>query len=192
MQRNVDIPAVICLALIAAGWFAMNTLVVTFGPFTHVTPFYEMGVVVTQPAALFVGVGEGHTLALDGFALLALATLCTALTASLTSVRPGAQLLGWLPLALMLLCFAMLYFGGPSPQIDAAAPQSNVHDYLVRMAGHLTQHVQNALVTHIGMGAGGGMALLASLALGIRSTLNYRSASMQFTRDTVVTSLLRA
>jgi hypothetical protein len=179
MQRNVDVPALICLALIAAGWFAMNTLVVTFGPFTHVTQFYEMGLVVIQPVALFVGVGEGHALALSGFVLLTLATLFTALAASLISARPRAQLLGWLPLALMLLCFAMLYFGGPSPQIDAAAPQSSVHDYLVRMAGHLTQHVHNTLVTHISVGAGGELALLASLALGLRSTLKYRGASRQ-------------
>jgi hypothetical protein len=196
MQPNVDqrpdALALVCLALIALGWFAMNTLVVNFGPFTHITQFYEMGVVVTHPVALFVGVGDSHALTLTCFTLLALATLFTVMTTTVAPVRRSAHLLGWLPLALMLVCFAMLYFGGPSPQIDAAAPDSSVHDYLVRMAGHLTQHVQNTLVTHISLGAGGGLALLASALLGIRSTLHYLAAPKDSASTSVVASMLRA
>src|SRR5579862_5532076 len=94
MQRKVDIkqhpdvPALICLALIAVGWFAMNTLVVSFGPFTHITQFYEMGVVVTHPVALFVGVGESHAFTLTCFTLLALATLFIVAATALVAVGP--------------------------------------------------------------------------------------------------------
>jgi hypothetical protein len=198
MQRNVcvnqrpDVLALVCLALIALGWFAMNTLVVSFGPFTHITQFYEMGVVLAHPVTLFVGVGDSHELTLTCFTMLALATLFTVMTTSLVSVPRSVRLLGWLPLALMLVCFAILYFGGPSPQIDAAAPDSSVHDYLVRMAGHLTQHLQNAMTAHISLGAGGALSLLASAALGIRTTLRYLAFPKDSARTAVVASMLRA
>ena len=182
MPRNphvisrIDLMALSLLALIALSWLSLSTLTVTFGHYTQHTAFYQMGVILFHPADLFVGVGSSHALEETSFALLALATLGAVLT-PIFSERRHAWLTGWLPLALMIACFALLYSGGgSSTQSDAVASSGSLHDDVLRLTNTLLQRTQNTLTTHISLGAGGVLSLLASLALGVRSTVNYLSS----------------
>jgi hypothetical protein len=177
VTQRIDAFALVCIALIALSWFGMNTLLVSFGHFTQGTRFYEMGVVLLHPAALFIGIGNDHAVVLTTVILLAMAALLVALAAPLVSSQPRAWLTGWLPLMLMLTCFAVLYGNGSGAQLDAAAAGSSIQDDLMRLANHMMQRAQNALVAHIGIGSGGVLSLLAALALGIRSTMNYLAIS---------------
>jgi hypothetical protein len=175
VSKRLDLIALACLGLIAIGWFDMDALVVSFGRFAQDTRFSELGVVLLHPAALFVGVGASHTLELWAFALLALTILFAVLAAPLLFPQREAWLAGWLPLALMLICFALLYGNGSSGQLDASASSSGLHDDLIRLVGSVRQSVERSLVGHISVGAGGVLSLLASIALALRSTLNYRA-----------------
>lgn len=182
MQRNVDIAqrfdlfTLLCLALTTIGWFGMNTLVVRFGHFTQSTRFYELGVVLLHPSALFVGVGDSHTFALAIFCVLTMLALLVALAAPAILLRPHAWLTGWLPLALMLTCFALLYVSGTNAPAAVVADNS-LRDDLMRLASHTMLRTQNALAAHIGVGAGAVLSLVAGLLLGIRSTINYAAES---------------
>jgi hypothetical protein len=175
MQRNADIAkrldviSLLCLGFVAIGWFGMDTMVVNFGRFAQSTHFYELGVIVLHPAALFVGVGTGHALELTLFTLLALTTLFVVLAAPVLFPQRSAWLAGWAPLGLMILCAALLYGNGAGEQ-TALTPNPSLHDDLMRFANHVMQHAQNALVSHISVGAGGVVSTLASIALAIRST----------------------
>jgi hypothetical protein len=174
MQRNADIAerldviSLLCLGVVAIAWFGMDTLVVNFGRFTQSTHFYELGVAVLHPAALFVGIGTGHALELTLFTLLALTTLFIVLAAPVLFSQPAAWLAGWAPLALMILCAALLY-GNGSQEPPPVSSHPGLHDDLMRLANHVMQHAQNTLVNHISVGAGGILAALASVALAMRA-----------------------
>jgi hypothetical protein len=189
VSRRLDLAALACLGLIAIGWFGMDALVVSFGRFAQDTRFSELGVVLLHPAALFVGVGASHTLEVWTFALLALITLFAVLAAPLLFPQREAWLAGWLPLTLMLICFALLYGNGSSGQLEASASTSGLHDDLIRLVGSVRQSVERSLVGHISVGAGGVLSLLASIVLALRSTLNYR-ASAELPRALTVSTFM--
>ena len=177
VSKRLDLIALLCLGLIAIGWFGMDTLVVSFGRFAQNTRFCELGVVLLHPAALFVGVGTSHTIELWAFALLALATLFAVLAIPVLFSQRSAWLAGWLPLALMLICFALLYGNGSTGQLDAAEYGSGLREDLMRLANHVIERAERSLISHISIGAGGVLGLLASIVLAVRSTLNFRASS---------------
>jgi hypothetical protein len=178
MQRHADIGkrldalSLLCLSLVVIGWFGMDTTVVSFGHLVQSTRFYELGVIMLHPAGLFLGVGSGHTLELTLFSLLALLTLFAAVATPVVFAHRWAWLAGWAPLVLMLLSAGLLYSDGsstPPPSVDPG-----VRDDLIRLANHLLQHTQDAVVSHISIGAGGVLSALASIALAARSTRKFR------------------
>jgi hypothetical protein len=187
-NSRIDLIALSLLVLIALSWLTMSTLTVSFGRYTQHTAFYQMGVILFHPADLFVGVGSSHPLEQTLFALLALATLGTVLAPIFSSQR-HAWLTGWLPLALMVGCFAQLYGAGTNAQLDTLTSSGSLHDDVLRLADHLLQRAQNTLAMHISVGAGGVLSLLASLALGVRSTANYLSAAAVRTAAASVSSI---
>jgi hypothetical protein len=173
--KRLDLIALLCLGLIAIGWFGMDALVVSFGRIGHNTRFYEFGVAMLHPAVLFVGVGTSHTIELWGFTLLAVATLIAVLAVPMLFPHRTAWLAGWLPLALMLICFTLLYSNGSNGQ-DAAAYDPGLRGDIMRLANHAIQRAERPLISHIGIGAGGVLALLISIGLAVRSTLNFRAS----------------
>ncbi|HWW19950.1 MAG TPA: hypothetical protein VNZ06_04020 [Steroidobacteraceae bacterium] len=175
IAKRLDVPSLIALSLVAIGWFGMNTLVISVGRLVQATRFYEVGVVILHPAALFLGVGSGHTFELTAFALLALLTLFAAMAAPVLFARRCAWLAGWAPLVLMLVCAALLYGDGSSPPPPAADP--GLRGDLMRFANQLLQHAQDTLVSHISVGAGGILSALASLIVAVRSTRRFRVES---------------
>jgi hypothetical protein len=178
MQRHADITkrldalSLLCLSMVVIGWFGMDTVVASFRHLVQSTRFYEMGVAVLQPTALFVGVGSSHALALTLFTLLALLTLFAAVAAPVMFPHRSAWLAGWAPLVLMLVCAGLLYGGGAGTA--PTLTNSGVHDNLMRIANHLLQHAQDAAVSHLSVGAGGVLSALASIALAVRSTRMFR------------------
>lgn len=174
-RTTIDIVTAGCLALIMLGWFGMNTLVTTLGPMTESVRFYEMLAVLRHPALLFIGVGSGHVLETLSFSLLCLLVVAAAFLPP-WSQRRNAWLAGLLPLALMLTSFALLYRGGPAWQPDASSPAHLFGDTLVRFANGAMARVSSHAASHVGLGWGGALALLASAALAIRSTGKYLAA----------------
>jgi hypothetical protein len=173
-RRRPDAVTLACLALIAFGWFGMNTLVVSFGRLAQATHFYEIGVALAHPVTLFIGVGEGHALLLGVSTLLAATGLLAVMAIPLLRAEPDAWLSGWIPLALMLTCLALLYFSGsgtPPARLDAGDP--GLRADLLRLANHVMQRAQRALVAHISLGAGAVLSLSAGIVLGMHCTRRF-------------------
>jgi hypothetical protein len=177
IAQRLDVPSLVALALVAIGWFGMNTLVVNFGHLMQATRFYELGVVVLHPATMFLGVGSGHVVELTAFTLLGLLTILAAVAAPVMFSRRTAWLAGWGPLLLMLLCAALLYGNGSNPPPPAEADPSLKGD-LLRLANHLLQHAQDAIVSHISVGAGGILSALASIVVAVRSTRKFQTEGL--------------
>jgi hypothetical protein len=171
--KRLDVVSLLCVGAVAIGWFGMNTLVVSFGRLVQTTRFYELGVVMLHPGALFLGVGSGHGLELTGFTLLALLTLFAAVAVPVMVPQRSAWLAGYAPLLMMLLCVALLYGNGSGTPPASSDP--GLRDDVMRLASHLLQRAQDAVVSHISVGAGGVLSALASLAMAARSTRNFRA-----------------
>jgi hypothetical protein len=181
--QRLDVVSLLCVGAVAVGWFGMNTLVVSLGRLVQTTRFYELGVVMLHPGALFVGVGDGHGFELTSFTLLCLTTLFAAVAVPLMVPQRSAWLAGCAPLLLMLLCAALLYGNGSGT--PPASPDPGLRDDVMRLAAHLLQRAQDAVVSHISVGAGGFLSALASLAMAMRSTRNFRAESVASSLKTV-------
>jgi hypothetical protein len=180
LAARLDRISLLCAGLIAIGWFGMNTLVATFGHYAQATRFYQLGVVMLHPGALFIGYGSGHALEVAAFATIALLILLAVPVMPLMYAQRQAWLAGWLPLAWMIICALVISASGASGQAQAAAATgSSLHDDLVRLTGHLMQRAQDTLVSHIGIGAGGVLAGLACIALAVRATRMFRMAALR-------------
>jgi hypothetical protein len=170
--------ALICVGCIALGWFAMDTLEVRVGRFSHGTRFYELLAVLRHPAALLFGVDDSYRFEVLVFTLLCLAALAAVLAPQLAPApapaarRPGA-LAGLLPLALMVLIGTELYRGGVRLDVDAA-PDALRAD-LLQLAQDVLQRAQDQFAHHVAAGWGAYLSMSASLVLAVRSLARLRA-----------------
>jgi hypothetical protein len=170
-----DWVAVVCVACIALGWFAMDTLQVSLGGMGVGTRFYELLAVQRHPSVLLFGSRDAYGAEIFWFALLCSGVLGAALAPqfapALASRRRGTSA-GILPLALMALMGAALYRGGL--RLDAAAPPDSLRADLLRLAQDALQRAQGGLARHVTVGSGAYLSLLASLLLAVRSLARLR------------------
>jgi hypothetical protein len=167
---KLDVTATVCIVLIAIGWFVMNTLVFTVGGLNQPTHFYQLAAIVEQPAMLLTGVG-GHEGAIVLFSLLCWLVLVVALLVPRRRSDWAAWLAGLAPLVLMLLALVALYRA--TGAVPSAPVTHSLRDDLVRFGGDALLTVSGKVAQHIHLGAGGVLALLASVALAYHSVRRY-------------------
>jgi hypothetical protein len=168
--------AVACVGCIALGWFAMDSLEVSFGRLSQGTRFYELLAVLHRPVVLLLGAGDGSTWQVAGFTLLCLAALAAALAPQFAPALAGQRsgtLAGLLPLALMVLMAAALYHSGV--HLEALAPPDSVRTNLLRLAQNALQRAQDVMARHVAVGPGAYLSLPASLLLALRSLARAQS-----------------
>ncbi|MFI4913898.1 MAG: hypothetical protein ACHQAR_01740 [Steroidobacterales bacterium] len=164
--RLTRAPAVpIALALIAVGWFGMNSIVVSLGRLSQGTRFYQLLAVIHHPAQLVAGVGESWETPI--FAALCLAVLAAGLFPYF-SARRSARLASLLPLALMCTCAYLLYSSGSMSQPPSEDVPNTLRGDLLRMAQHALARAQDRMAGHVGVGAGAYLSLLSSTFLAWR------------------------
>jgi hypothetical protein len=171
---RIDVTAAVCIVLIAIGWFLMNTLVFTVGAMSQPTHFYQLAAIIEQPTMLLMGVG-GHDGAIVLFSLLCWLVLVIALLVPQRRSDWAAWLAGLAPLVLMLLALVALY------RATGAAPSTPVthslRDNLARFGNDALLTVSGKVAQHIHLGAGGVLALLASVVLAYHSVRRYWRSS---------------
>jgi hypothetical protein len=144
---------------ILIGWFFIDYLVVSLGSLHHGVKFFDMSAMIADPARLFLGVDSSMQRLL--FSIICLACLGAPLVAP-QLLRDRVAWLAYLaPLALIALCAALLY-----SQTSAEV-----------FAGDIVQHGGGLAAKHISLGAGGYLALLGSLILGIQGVRRFHLAA---------------
>ena len=144
---------------ILIGWFFIDYLVVSLGSLHHGVRFFDMWAMIADPARLFLGVDSSLQRLLFG-------CICIAcLAASLAAPPLIRNRLAWLaylaPLALIVFCAALLYLR-TSAEFFA--------DDVARHGGGLSAQ-------HLSPGAGGYLALIGSLFLGIQGIRRFHLAA---------------
>ncbi len=151
------------LAAVFVGWFPCDTLTTSVGPLQLHFHFFDLASLILRPARLFTGVNRGDALTLP-FGILCLAVLGTAL-APRVSRHPMAWLAPLLPLALMLVCGALLYAvsSGDAFSVDNSA--GSIPNALARFGNALVGHASAVAARHVGIGFGAWLSLAGSAYL---------------------------
>lgn len=157
----------VALAMLAASWFWMATLVSHFGPVQQVTHFYDLGTVLLNPSWLIHGVARWHTLEAFVFGALSAAILVAPLGAHWLGAR-SAWLLYAAPLVFMSVCGGVLYAETSEPYVTAPASAGAVGAFLTQLANEVIGKATDTLARHISIGAGGYFSLVAAAWLSFR------------------------
>lgn len=156
---TLEVSSRLAVGGVLIGWFFIDYLVVSLGSLRHGVRFFDMAAMIADPARLFLGV-DGSTQRLL-FSLICLACLAAPLAAPQLSRKRVAWLAYLAPLALVVLCAALLY-SRTSTEFFA--------DDIARHGGGLAAQ-------RISPGAGAYLALIGSLFLGIRGVRRFHLAA---------------
>jgi hypothetical protein len=154
----------LALICIVAGWFFLDTLVVSAGPWRRTVHFYELAAIIANPMRLFFGIDHSQLPAVIAFTVLCLGVLCLPLAPFLSRVRE-AWLAYLVPLALMLICGAWLYARTRGDFFNTAADTDTLTSHVVRFANDLFHRAGQPVARRVSIGAGSYVALIGCLFL---------------------------
>lgn len=153
---------------IFVGWFFIDTLVVSVGSVQHGVRFFDISSAIANPMQIFFRVGGSFQRVIFG-------AFCVAcLLAPLLAHWRGSR---WewaaymAPLALMLICAALLYSRTSGEFFSSSADPNSPGSNVIRFANHLARRGSGLISRHISFGVGGYLAFAGSLLLAFRSFL---------------------
>jgi len=162
--------ALICLV---AGWFYLDTLVVTAGPWRRAVHFYELAAIIANPMQLFLGINHAYLPEVISLTLVCLAVVCTPLAPYLSRARE-AWLAYLAPLALMLICGGWLYARTSGDFFTTAADTGTLTSDVVRFANDLFHRGTQPIARRVSLGAGSYVAIIGCLFLAYYGIRCYR------------------
>jgi len=163
--REIDVPCLSALLAIFVGWFFLDTLTVSLGSLQHGVRFFDISSVIADPTRIFFGVDAPLRRCL--FVLLLFACLLAPLLPHWHRSRPAwAAYLA--PLALMVTCGALLYSRTSGEFFASPADPGSLGGSVVRFANHLVRQGSGLISRHVSIGAGGYLAFLGSVVLGVK------------------------
>jgi hypothetical protein len=175
--RHLDPIVAAAVACVVAGWFWMNICVTSVGRLQLGFRFYDMWQLIERPALLLTGLGDGYSGKRIGFGALCLLVALAPLSVYFRPAggRPsrfGPSMSTWMaslaPLALMVLCGALLYYR-TSPDYFAADPRAgDLGREFIRFANQVAGKVVGGIARHVAPGAGAYVSLVASLVIAAR------------------------
>ena len=167
---KLDASSKLAIVCVAAGWFFIDTLVVSLGSLQHGVRFFDMSAVIADPARLFFGVDSALQRLL--FGLICLFCLAAPLAPHLVKNRL-ARLAYLAPLALIVVCGALLYSRTPGEFFATPSNPNAANGGFIGFANDLVHQGSGLAFKHISISAGGYLALVGSIVLavhGIRRT----------------------
>jgi hypothetical protein len=168
---QIELASKIAIACIFFGWFLLDTLVVTLGSLQHGVRFFDISAVIADPSRMFFGLqGSVHRVF---FIPLCLAALAAPLLPHFGRMR--ALWLSYLaPLALMLVCGALLFSRTSGDFIAAPSNAGRVAGNLIQFANDLVHRGGDLVARHVSIGIGGYLALVAGIVLALRGVRRLR------------------
>ncbi len=161
---GAGLPSLAAIAAIGVGWFMLDAVALQAGLVTVRFRFYELATLMFRPPHLLTGVRDSDLGLTIPFGL----TCCAAIAAALAprfSAHPLARLGLFAPLALMLICGAILY-GQASADTFGAAPEANsVGQALASLGNALTRRTGAVVSQHLAVGAGSWLAAIGAAYL---------------------------
>jgi hypothetical protein len=174
---KVDAAAWLSVVCILMGWLFFDTLAVNIGPVRHGIRFYDMAAVIVEPAQMFTGIRQTYALLAIPFGVPCFAALSTAVVAPfLWNVR-AAWLAYLTPLALILLCGAMLYVRTSGEYLSTSNDTQTIANDLVHLANDLIHRGSEVLAKHVSISGGAYLALIGSAFLGWRGISRFRGGA---------------
>jgi len=159
---NMGLGAKFAIVCVFFSWFFIDTLVVSVGSVTHGVRFFDAGAVIADPTRMFFSIDT--TFGVLSFAVLCVACLLLPLAPHLTRNR-----LAWIaylaPLILMVVCGLLLYSKTSRDLLAAPSDPSGLKGSVMSFANKLLQRSSDYVSKHVAVGAGGYVALIASLCL---------------------------
>ena len=160
--------AMVCIVF---GWFFMNTLVVSLGSLEHGVRFFDMGSVIADPTRLFFGVDT--SLQRISFGLICLLCVLAPLVPHMVRKR-SAWLAYAAPLALLLVCGAILYSRTSGDFFTTPSDANAVNGSLLRFANDLMRKGSGLVSRHVAIGAGGYLAFIGGVVLAAQGVRRFR------------------
>jgi hypothetical protein len=171
---GTDVVALGAAACILIGWFAMSTLVTEVAGVELRFHFYNLWSVLENPSRLLTGLAGGDSLRGFVFGLLCLAVGLTVFVPYRLKPR-GAWLIYLAPLALMLVCGALLYERTSSELFADSGRYGAIESQLVAFANKVADRMSESLAQHITLGFGAYLSFAASLVLAARGIARFRA-----------------
>ena len=162
---QIELASKIAMVCVFFGWFLVDTLVVTLGSLQHGVRFFDMSAVIADPSRMFFGLpGSAHRIL---FIPLCMVCILAPLLPHFRRMR--ALWLSYLaPLALMLICGALLFSRTSGEFIAAPGNAGRIGGNLIQFANDLVHHGGDLVARHVAIGVGGYLALAASLVLALQ------------------------
>lgn len=171
---GTDVVALGAAACILIGWFGMSTLVTELAGLHLRFHFYDLWSVVANPTRLLTGLGEGDSVRGFLFGVLCLA-VGLAVLAPYRLPQRGAWLLYLAPLALMLVCGALLYERTATELFADSGRYGAIESQLVTFANKVADSMSRSLAQHVTLGLGAYVSFAASLVLAARGVARFRA-----------------
>jgi hypothetical protein len=178
VDRKLDTASLIALFSIFLGWFFIDTLAVSLGSLQHGVRFLDLPVVIADPTRMFFGIERTARTYVFG----ALCLVCVLLP---FVVQLRHERWAWLalcaPLALMLICGALLYSRTSGEFFATPNDPASVGGNLIRFANGLVHRGSGTVARHVVVGVGGYLAFAGSLLLAASGLRGFRRHKLNAT-----------
>jgi hypothetical protein len=147
------------------GWFFIDTLVVGLGSLQHGVRFFDITAVIGDPTRMFFGIEGSFQRILFGLVCL----VCLLAPLLLHGRRNRLAWAAYLaPLALMMLCGALLYWKTSGDFFSVPGESRSVASTVIRFVNDRMHQGSVVVSRHVSIGVGAYLAFAGSLVLALQ------------------------
>ena len=183
-RAPIDATTAIAIACIVAGWFWLNMFVTQVGRLELDFHFYDMWALISRPALLITGIRNDHSAKSIAFGLLCGAVAMAPLAPYFWKTK-HSWLGSFAPLALMLVCGAILYAQTSSGYFQASPGTGAIGRDFVDLANEVANRVSGTIAKRVAVGGGAYVSLAASIFLAVKGWRRFRGENRDASLSTI-------